>query len=211
MPRRPSGNPPLKALAVKLPAPIIEEVRRYADLHGLSISEVIREGLDMRLHGPQQTAEYNGNTALPMTTVTMLTRLATALTTAVDQLRSMCAGAVVPDEEEPQRTVELQSYNSNTVSLIEEYNGNTLHTIPDTALKQEPPEVSQSSEVCPPFDPAKFVLGKLCPQRHGWGSTGQTRLTIKDRVCPECRNALKRRKRAEKHYARAQRPVLQAP
>ena len=47
MPRRPSGNPPLKALAVKLPAPIIEEVRRYADLHGLSISEVIREGLDI--------------------------------------------------------------------------------------------------------------------------------------------------------------------
>ena len=95
-----------------------------------------------------------------MTTVTMLTRLATTLTTAVDQLRSMCAGAVVPDEEEPQSTVELQSYNSNTVSLREEYNGNTLHTIPDTAPKQEPPEVNQSSEVCPPFDPSQVRAGQ---------------------------------------------------
>jgi hypothetical protein len=51
----------------------------------------------------------------------------------------------------------------------------------------------------PPYDATKYVLGKLCPQRHEWGTTGQSRLTINDRVCPECRNALKRRKRAEKH------------
>jgi hypothetical protein len=201
MPRRPSGNPPLKALAVKLPAPMIEEVRRYADLHGMSISEVIREGLDMRLHGPQQTAEYNSNTALPITTVTMLTRLATTLTTAAEQLRSAYTSAVVPEGEEQQSTEALQAYNSITVSPIEEYNGNTLHTAPDTALKQEPSEESQSSEACPAFDPTKYVLGKLCPQSHEWGTTGQSRLTIKDRVCPECRNALKRRKRAEKRPA----------
>ena len=51
----------------------------------------------------------------------------------------------------------------------------------------------------PAYDATKYVLGKLCPQRHEWGTTGQSRLTIRDRVCPECRNALKRRKRAEKH------------
>jgi hypothetical protein len=201
MPRRPSGNPPLKALAVKLPAPMIEEVRRYADLHGISISEIIREGLDMRLHGSQQMSEYNGNTALPATTVTMLTRLTTTLTTATEQLRQVCAGGIVPEGEESQSTAELQPYNSNTASLTEEYNGNTLYTVPETAPKQEPSEESQSSEACPPFDATKYVLGKLCPQRHEWGTTRQSRLTIKDRVCPECRNALKRRKRAEKHEA----------
>jgi hypothetical protein len=204
MPRRPSGNPPLKALAVKLPAPIIEEIRRYADLHGMSVSEVIREGLDMRLHGPQQTAEYNGNTTLPIATVTMLTRLATTLTGAVEQLRSACTGAVVLDEEEPQSAVELQPYNGNTVSHTDEYNGNTLHKAPGTAPKQEPPEVSQPSEACPDFDPTRYVLGKLCPEGHEWGTTGQSRLTINDRVCPECRNAGKRRKRAEKRQAVSQ-------
>jgi hypothetical protein len=201
MPRRPSGKPQWEAFAVKLPPQMIEEVRRYADLHGMSISEVIREGLDMRLHGPQQAAEYNGNTSLPITTVTMLTRLATTLSTAAEQLRSAYTSPVVPEGEERQSTEALQAYNSKTVSFIEEYNGNTLHTVPGTAPKLEPSEESQSSEVCPPFDATKYVLGKLCPQRHEWGTTRQSRLTIKDRVCPECRNALKRRKRAEKHQA----------
>jgi len=71
---------------------MIEEVRGYADLHHMSISEVIREGLDMRLHGPQQMSEYNGNTALPASTVTMLTRLMTTLTTVTEQLRQVYAG-----------------------------------------------------------------------------------------------------------------------
>jgi hypothetical protein len=180
---------------------MIEEVRRYADLHGISISEIIREGLHMRLHGPQQLPEYNGNTALPIATVTMLTRLATTLTTAAEQLRSACASAVVPEGKEPQSAAELQPYNSHTVSFVEEYNGNTLHTVPDTAPTQEPSEESQSSEACPYFDATRYVLGKLCPQSHEWGTTGQSRLTINDRVCPECRNASKRQKRATKRQA----------
>src|SRR4029453_303151 len=174
------------------------EVRRYADLHGMSISEVIREGLDMRLHGPQQAAEYNGNTSLPITTVTMLTRLATKLTTAAEQLRSACAGAVGAEEREEHGTTDLQSYNSNTLSSRQEYNGNTPHTAPAAAPQQKPPEETQPQKAYPNFDAARYVLGKLCPQRHEWGSTGQSRLTINDRVCPECRNASKRRKRAEK-------------
>ena len=201
MPRRPSGNPQWEALAVKLPPQMLEEVKRYADLHRMSISEVIREGLHMRLHGPQQTSEYNGNTTLPASTVTMLTRLTTTLTTATEQLRQVCAGARVPEGEESQSAAKLQPYNSDTISPIEEYNGNTLYTVPDTAPKLEPSEESQSLEACPPFDATKYVLGKLCPQRHEWGTTKQSRLTIKDRVCPECRNALKRRKRVEKHQA----------
>jgi hypothetical protein len=200
MARKPTGNPHWKALAVKLPAAMIDEVRRYADLHGMSISEVIREGVDMRLHGTQQPIEYNSNTLMPAPTVTMLTRLATTLTTAVDQLRRVCAGAVVPAL---QSAVEVESYNSNTISPIEEYNGNTIYTAPDTTPKQAPSEERQSSERCPPFNSTRYVLGKLCPQSHEWGTTGQSRLTINDRVCPECRNALKRRKRAEQRQATA--------
>src|SRR5262245_57066577 len=140
MPRRPSGKPQWEALAVKLPPQMIEEVRHYADLHRMSMSEVIREGLDMRLHSPQQTSEYNGNTMLPASTVTMLTRLTTTLTTATEQLRQVCAGAVVPAGEESQSTAKPQPYNSNTASLMEESNGNTLYRVLDTAPKHEPSE-----------------------------------------------------------------------
>jgi hypothetical protein len=157
---------------------------------------VIREGLDMRLHGPQQPSEDNGNTSLPITTVTMLTRLATTLTGAVEQLRSACTGAVVLDEEEPQSAVELQSYTSNTVSHTDEYNGNTLHKAPGTAPRQEPPEVSQPSEACPSFDPTKDALGKLCKRSHEWGTTGQSLLRLPNLSCRKCENELRREKRA---------------
>ena len=197
MARKPTGNPHWKALAVKLPAPMIAEVRRYADLHGMSVSEVIREGVDLRLHGTQQPNEYNSNISIPAPTVTMLTRLATTLTTAVDQLRSVCAGAIVPEGEEQQNAAELQSYNSNTVSPIEEYNGNTLHSASDTPPKQEPSEESQPSEACPHFDRAKYLLGKLCKRGHEWGTTGRSLLSVHGHTCKECKVEYKRRKRAE--------------
>jgi hypothetical protein len=142
----------------------------------------------MRLHGPQQAAEYNGNTALPMATVTMLTRLATTLTAAAEQLRSVRNGAVVSRGEEPQSAAELQSYNSNTVASGEEYNGNTISKAPD-------------SEACPPFDTARYVLGKLCPQKHEWGTTGQSLRRLPNRGCKTCENMAKKQARAAKRQA----------
>jgi hypothetical protein len=197
MARKSTGNPHWKALAVKLPAPMIDEVRRYADLHGMSISEVIREGLDMRLHGPQQSSEYNGNTTISAPTVTMLTRLATTLTMAVDQLRSVCAGAVVPEGEERQIPSEPQWYNRNTTLLVEEYNGNTVNPASHIAPQPEPPADTQQSEVCPHFDRAKYLLGKLCKRGHEWGTTGQSLLSVHGHTCKECKAEHKRRKRAE--------------
>jgi len=94
-------------------------------------------------------SEYNGNTTLPASTVALLTRLTTTLTTATEQLRQVCAGAIVTEGEESQSAAKLQPYNSNTVSLIEEYNGNTFYEVPDTTPKQEPSEESQSLEACP--------------------------------------------------------------
>jgi hypothetical protein len=176
---------------------MIDEVRRYADLHGMSISEVIREGVDMRLHGTLHPNEYDSNTSLPAPMVTMLTRLATTLTTAVDQLHSVCAGAVVSEGGECQIPSAPQRYNRNPSALKEEYNGNTISAAPSTAPQRQLQAAPQHSEACPPFDPAKFVLGKLCPQGHEWGKTGQARLRLPSRTCPDCANAARRQKRAD--------------
>jgi hypothetical protein len=51
----------------------------------------------------------------------------------------------------------------------------------------------------PPYDATKYVLGKLCPRGHEWGTTGQSLLSIHGHTCKECKNEYKRRKRAEKH------------
>ena len=71
MPRPKSGKPPLTAIAVKVPPDLLAEVQRYTDLHRLSISALVREGLTLRMQhqGPVPDAPsmpayaYNGYTA----------------------------------------------------------------------------------------------------------------------------------------------------
>jgi hypothetical protein len=46
----------------------------------------------------------------------------------------------------------------------------------------------------PPFDTTRFYLGKLCPQGHQWGSTGQSLLRRHNQRCRECENAGRRQK-----------------
>jgi len=134
MPRKPTGQPPLQAMAVKLPAPLIAEIRRYADLHRKTISDVIREGLELRLHGVQPPSHAPGNPPIPASTVATVAQIATTLTTAADQLRNLCQSATAPEAGEPLSTSALSAPTGNTAyngyTTIEEdaYNGNTSET-----------------------------------------------------------------------------------
>jgi hypothetical protein len=71
-----------------------------------------------------------------------------------------------------------------------------------------PPEPAPEAAVpappepdCPPFDPAVYILGKLCKAGHAWGTTGKSLLRIKGRYCPVCNSAIKREKRKEQSQA----------
>jgi hypothetical protein len=122
MPKHKSGNDPWKAVAVKLPPDLLEEVGRYADLYHTSISALIREGLALRMHGQQPAELSSSMTVIPPATAAVFTRLADTLSTAVDELRKVCNQ---PTAEE---------YNGNTATLpaLEQpaaegrYHGNTV-------------------------------------------------------------------------------------
>src|SRR5215471_16913226 len=53
-------------------------------------------------------------------------------------------------------------------------------------------EEGQPADACPPFDPTNNVLGKLCPRRHEWGTTGQSLLRRSNFRCRTCENAARR-------------------
>jgi len=146
MPRPKSGKPHLKALAVKLPVETIEELRRYADLHNISISDVIRQGLDLRLHDPQATREDNGNTVIPSATLEGLYQLSTALE---EKLRIMRAGAHAP---------ESFSYNRNTTSqeVVPPTLGESMTVIPLQSAAPSPPAetTAQTPEATPSTAPS---------------------------------------------------------
>jgi hypothetical protein len=66
---------------------------------------------------------------------------------------------------------------------------------PQQPQQRKQPQQPRSSQ-SPPYDPAKFVLGQLCPRGHEYGTTGQSLLRLPSRNCPACVNAHKREQRA---------------
>jgi hypothetical protein len=80
MPRPKSGNPLWEPVALKLPRELLAELRRYADVHRMTLSEVLREGLILRLNTTQEVKEYNGYTLAEDTSEDALT---------LDQLRQV--------------------------------------------------------------------------------------------------------------------------
>jgi hypothetical protein len=53
----------------------------------------------------------------------------------------------------------------------------------------------------PPFDPAKYILGTLCPQGHAYGQTGQSLRQLSDRHCLRCDAEKSRQKRQRQKQA----------
>ena len=120
MARKPTGNPHWKALAVKLPGEMIEDIRRYTDLHGTTISDLIRESLEMRLHGKQRTEGDEQPMYLSPAMLAMLRRLANQLDAATCTLRWFCTDAAGEWGEKPhyypdgRKTPWHPEYNGNT-------------------------------------------------------------------------------------------------
>ena len=73
------------------------------------------------------------------------------------------------------------------------------HTQPAPLAEEQVPGSAIPTSV-PPYDPAKHHLGKLCPNSHEWGSTGQS-LRNDDNQCLQCKAQAKREKRKAKRGA----------
>jgi hypothetical protein len=105
MPKPKSGNDPWKAVAVKIPPDLLEEVGPYADLNHTSVSALIREGLELRLHGQQLAESASSITVIPPATLAVFNHLATTLDMAAAELRRICG-----------------------LHIEQEYNGHTITT-----------------------------------------------------------------------------------
>ena len=74
---------------------------------------------------------------------------------------------------------------------------------PQTQARQPPrarsaARAAMADTTTPAYDATRFVLGKLCPRGHAYGTTGKTLLRLPSRNCPACTNAFKREQRAAK-------------
>jgi hypothetical protein len=201
MPRAKSGNPPWPMIACKLPPEELEALRRYADIHRCSISEVLRQGLALKLadaapvapppqhipvdvllkdalrHGmncPQCMKEYASN-GLTTTTESDVSRLTSPDTLESNGLTSPRAGALV------QNFAQVEPEVSRLTPLAK-----ALDDIPTPA-----------EEVSPTYDTARLALGRLCPKPgHEYQDSGQSLRELRNGTPKDCHACHQARGRA---------------
>jgi hypothetical protein len=54
------------------------------------------------------------------------------------------------------------------------------------------------TDTAPAYDPARYILGRLCPRGHEWGATGQTLRKRHSGTCVTCEREQQRERRARK-------------
>jgi hypothetical protein len=168
-------------VSVRIPRDVYDQVQRYLKMHPrMTITEFMLDGIQLRLETPADPRDIilsDDNTVIQE----LQEMIRAEVQAEIGKLNNFMGSAsdalkLSPAPEVSAEPVAEVAYDSNTV------------------LQQ-----SVGQTVIPPYDATKYVLGKLCPQGHAWGTTGQSLLSLPSHTCKECKKESKRRKRAEKH------------
>lgn len=175
-------------ISMRLPKALHTRLERYAKQHRQSVSELVRDGIEMRLEtdadprsrkagstpaSPQEDEPYYGNT-----------EESTALIDGASILREMREGfaqirALVQTLERQGMPGSNGAYYGNTATAAE---------VQQSPARQVPAESEQ--DTVPDIDRSRYFLGKLCPSRHDYQGTGQSlRHLSAQKPCVECKRA----------------------
>jgi hypothetical protein len=196
-------------ISLRVPRDLEKQLKGYARIHRQSVTEVVLEGIRMRLETPadprdmilsdDNTVRHALQEMIRAQVQAEIGKLHTFMGSAFDALKLAPAAEVIPLPG-----YEVQS--SNTVA--------TENVPAPEASAESVPELSHDSNTVvqesasqteiPPYDETKYMLGKLCKEGHAWGTTGQSLLSLRSQSCKECKNESKRRNRQKaKHQGQS--------
>src|SRR5688500_7930216 len=118
MPRQKSGTPHWEPFAVRLPPPLLKQLRRQADLRHTNPAALIREGLEWRLNGTAEATD--AGVSLPPT---VLARLAETLTATAHQLLQVAQ--LIENMYDGNTETEVPAATPPPASRSSTYDGNT--------------------------------------------------------------------------------------
>lgn len=192
----------LATLSFKVPVELKARLQAYAKQRRHSISELIREGVEWRLgEGDPLHIRYgtaaSGETGISGDGEEKLRGLVLDLFAEVRRYREEVRVSAQRSGVTQDATASSVTGNTGSVS--------TDGDIPVAGIKAQrrlgqAPAEEDMQESIPPYDRAKHHLGKLCPGKHEWGTTGQS-LRNTDNQCLTCKAQAKREKRQAKRQA----------
>jgi hypothetical protein len=176
-------------VSLRIPKALYEQAQQYAMQRRLTLTELLLDGLKLRLETPADPRELflsdNRNTVIQKLRDELKGTLLDELRKDVQTLLASTVQAGLTQSQHtalpsPTPDLPLTPHDVHPTQHDMRYDrGNTV-------LRKSSPH---------DFDTTKYRLGKLCPQGHAWGTTGQSLLRQKQGDCPDCEKLAKRQKR----------------
>ena len=197
---RPRGRPKTKeyvTLMARVDVALAAQVKRYAALHRQPLSVVIRDALALLIE--EYPAEVDRTASHQLTARDVLSdRYESPLDMLLEGTDSAERDALLSDMNE--ETIEtILSDMKWDEAIVSDRNGEE-NMVSDTSVD------SVSDTNIPPYDSAKFALGRLCKQGHDDdGQRHSLRYLLGDKDCVRCRQARSARNAGHAREARAKR------
>ena len=165
-------------ISMRLPKALHTRLEEYAAEHRISLSELVRDGLELRLSDKDPLNPSGWGDGTP-----------------ANILREMREGfaqvyAMMQALERPTIPVRKSVPAKHTAREPERQEGLTNHD-PDVSVQGTIPE----------YDTSRYYLGKLCKRGHEWANTGQSLLRKTKQQCAECDREHKRERRQTQRKA----------
>ena len=198
MPYKPTGRPPGRpktkeyvTLMARVDIALADQVKRYAALHRQPLSVVIRDALSLLMEESPSSVDLPSSHRLTAHEF-LSDRYESPLDTLVGEADSTEFDALVSGAQEAMVGAILSDTNTTPVIMSDAKPVSTRDMpafVSDTNTKPEILSDSNTTAELPPYDQAKYVLGRLCPGRHEHGTTGCSLLRLPKRQCDICKRA----------------------
>jgi hypothetical protein len=189
---RPRGRPKTKeyvTLMARVDVALAAQVKRYAALHRQPLSVVIRDALALLIEEYPAEVDRTGSHQLTARDV-LSDRYESPLDMLLEGTDSAERDALLSDMNEETIETILSDMKWNE-AIVSDRNGDE-NSVSDTNI--------------PPYDSAKFALGRLCKQGHDDdGQRHSLRYLLGDKDCVRCRQARSARNAGRAREARAKR------
>jgi hypothetical protein len=175
-----TAPPDTAMLSVRIPRALMERLQQYARQHRLSITDLVRDGVEWRLD--QEHVPGRGGPTPPEAEAPELLAMLERMQRDLQRLTATLPAPAV-DTPVPARLAIQKAYTPTTAPAgsVRQNAGTTVLT-PDAPL----------------YDEAKYHLGVLCKAGHAYGTTGQTMRRIGSNACRECEVERQHKSRAKK-------------
>ena len=179
-------------VSVRVPRELYERLERYAGQHRQSISDLVKDGIEMRLdvEADPRSRKAESTTEEPLEQdggASLLRDIQATLARHESQMAALM------------QAIELRTtpgsnglYDSVSSPVI---HGHTAMG-PERTAEQEPERGTASMDTMAGYDTSRYHLGKLCPKGHDYSGSGHS-LRNTASQCRACTVQAKRDKRAQ--------------